>query len=72
MDERIERKSVKVELSADHINDMSPGEVVDEVFWDALTLLGDEDSVMDRFFTVRFDENTQGGVSATISSSRKR
>lgn len=72
MDERIERKSVKVELSADHINDMSPSEVVDEVFWDALILLGDEDSVMDRFFTVRFDENAQGGVSATISSSRKR
>lgn len=67
-----ERRSMKIELTPEFVSNLSLAEAVEDVFWQGLNLLDQEDSVMDRFFTVRFDQSSNGGISATVSSSRKR
>ena len=69
----INKKSIKIELDEDYILDLDERDAIEEVFWEALTLISDDDaSVLDRFYTMRFDISSEGGMSAIVTSSRKR
>lgn len=64
--------SVKVELEPD--NDISDLEIIEEAFAEALDIagFGFNDEILDKFFTMRFDELPDGGIAATVSVAEKR
>lgn len=64
--------SVKVELEPDH--DIPDLEIIEEAFAEALDIagFGFDDEILDKFFTMRFDELPGGGIAATVSVAEKR
>lgn len=67
----VNRISVKVEVDPDdHESDL---DMVAEAFDEALNMIGcGYDEVVDKFFTMRFDETKEGGIAATVAVAEKR
>lgn len=66
----LNRISVKVEVDPEDSSDL---DTVAEAFDEALYLVGcSYEDVVDKFFTMRFDETAGGGIAATVSIAEKR
>lgn len=68
----VNRISVKIEIDPDS-DEFSDLDTVAEAFDEALSMIGcGYDDIIDKFFTMRFDETKDGGLAATVSVAEKR
>lgn len=68
----VNRISVKIEVTPGD-GERSDLDTVAEAFDEALSMVGCAyDDVIDKFFTMRFDETHEGGLAATVSVAEKR
>lgn len=69
--QNVNKISVKVEVDpTEHDNDL---DLVADAFDEALNMIGSGyDEVVNKFFTMRFDETKEGGIAATVSVAEKR
>lgn len=73
---RVGKMSVKVEINGDDYGDMPMNEaheaMINDTLWAAIDRMRDEDkSVLNRFFTMRFDLTEEGGMAATVTAAAK-
>lgn len=67
----VSKRSIKLEAYPE--DDERDLDVVDRLFYEGLELLSiRDDKLLEKFFTIRFDQMHDGGIAATISAANKR
>ena len=76
----IRMQSIKIEMEADDML-TTAADMLEDAFYEAVSRLvqesggtpeDEQDVLLSKFFTMRFDETVNGGIAVTLSCSEKR
>lgn len=76
----IQKQSIKIELEPEDVNSTA-AEILEDAFYEAISRIVQESGgtpedeqnlLLSKFFTMRFDETDNDGIAVTLSCSEKR